>query len=156
MELFKRDAVYISKENSKENVFKTIADKLLIKGYVNNNFYENLVERESNYPTGMDMKVVDEELPNIAIPHTESEYVNKTLIVPIKLRKKIEFNNMINPEEILEVSYLFVILNDQKKEQSNILATIMDFLNSNDSKKLKKFFEYENPDDIYNFLANNF
>lgn len=156
LKLFKKDAVFVSDKNPKEVVFEEVANELFKKGYVKDDFYEKLVERESKYPTGMDMKVVDEELPNIAIPHTESEYVNETLIAPIKLEKKVKFNNMINPEESLEVSYLFMILNDQKEKQANILAGIMDFLNSTDSKELKEFFEYEDTEDIYDFLTNKF
>lgn len=156
MELFNRDFIYIRKEKTKEEVFDFVATDLLKRGYVTKDFYGNLLERESTYPTGMDMKVIDEELPNIAIPHTESDYVNKTLVVPVKLVEKIEFKNMIKPEESLEVSYLFMILNDQKEEQSNILASIMDFWSSNDPAELKEFFKYDKPNDIYNFLVKNF
>ena len=61
-------------------------------------FLDHLIEREENYPTGLDLTLIDQALPNIAIPHTESEYVNTTRIIPIKLNHPISFNNMIQPK----------------------------------------------------------
>lgn len=156
MKLFRPDAIFIGDETTKDHLFKTIADELLDKGYVKSEFYEKIVEREKNYPTGMDISVIDKNLPHIAIPHTESEYVNETMIVPIKLNNAVEFNNMINPEEVLDVTFLFMILNDQKESQSSILAAIMDFLNNSNSEELKMFFNYESKDDIYNYLNEKF
>lgn len=74
--LFDENAIFISKSTQKEDVIKEISDKLLKMGFVKEKFLENVLAREKDYPTGIDLSVVDPELPNIAIPHTEAEFVN--------------------------------------------------------------------------------
>lgn len=156
MSLFKEDAVFISRQNAKDKVFKEISKKLSTKGYVKNSFLKNISERELNYPTGMDMTILGDNIPNVAIPHTEAEHVNDTLIVPVKLKEAVQFKNMINPDETLDVSYLFMILNNNSDEQANILSLIMDFLNKDEPEELKDFFELDNTDEIYNYLVKKF
>ncbi len=41
-----------------------------------------------------------------AIPHTEGEFVNARLIVPVGLKHPIKFKNMVNPSQELEVKFL--------------------------------------------------
>lgn len=75
-------------------------------------FLCNLKERENNYPTGIDITPISTELANVAIPHTEGEFVNARLIVPVKLTQEVTFKNMILPDEELSVKFLFMILNN--------------------------------------------
>ena len=49
-----------------------------------------------------------EGTPNIAIPHTESEFVKTCRIVPVKLNHPITFHNMIAPDASFEVRFLFM------------------------------------------------
>ncbi|MGX2945165.1 PTS sugar transporter subunit IIA [Enterococcus alishanensis] len=156
MSLFSEDTIYVSEKNSQTAVFEEIYQSLLEKKLVSENFLDNLIEREVNYPTGLDLAPISQELPNIAIPHTESEFVNTTRIVPIKLKKDIPFHNMIQPDEIMNVRFLFMILNQNGEEQSGLLADIMDFINSIEQTELINFFNEEDPKMIYQFLEKNF
>lgn len=155
-EFFAPDTVYVSDKTTQEEVFNEVYQDLLKKDLVTDDFIVNLIERELNYPTGLDMTPVDSQLPNIAIPHTESEFVKTTRIVPIKINQAIIFHNMINPDEELQVSFLFMILNEDGEAQAGLLADIMDFINSTDRKKMLEFFTYEDPKQIYQFLVENF
>lgn len=154
--LFSSDVVFISKEATQEAVFEDIAKQLLQKGLVKETFLENLIKREESFPTGMDLSVVDKSLPNIAIPHTEGEFVNTRCVVPVKLMTPVSFNNMINPSESFQVSFLFMILNNDPEAQANILSDIMGFISTADPKRLSEFFDYTKRDNIYHFLQNNF
>ncbi|MBV7389769.1 PTS sugar transporter subunit IIA [Enterococcus sp. ALS3] len=156
MSLFSEDTIYVSEKNSQTAVFEEIYQSLLAKKLVSENFLDNLIEREVNYPTGLDLAPISQELPNIAIPHTESEFVNTTRIVPIKLKKDIPFHNMIQPDEVMNVRFLFMILNQNGEEQSGLLADIMDFINSVEQTELIQFFNEEDPKMIYQFLKKNF
>lgn len=156
MSLFSEDTIYVSEKKSQTAVFEEIYQSLLAKKLVSENFLDNLIEREVNYPTGLDLAPISQELPNIAIPHTESEFVNTTRIVPIKLKKDIPFHNMIQPDEIMNVRFLFMILNQNGEEQSGLLADIMDFINSIEQTELINFFNEEDPKMIYQFLEKNF
>lgn len=126
--LFDSDIVYVSKANSRREVFKEVSDDLFKRGYVKESFLDNLNTREDAYPTGVDMTPVSTDYPNVAIPHTEANFVYKRKIVPVKLENPIQFHNMIDPSQKIEVEFLFMILNNDPEGQANVLAEIMDFL----------------------------
>ena len=98
--LFAPDAVYTSDKTSKEEVLEEVYGKLLKSGYVKGDFLSHIIEREEHYPTGIDTSPISKELPNVAIPHTEGEFVNARLIVPIALKHPIKFQNMIEPDSL--------------------------------------------------------
>ena len=154
--LFEKETIFLSNKSNQEEVFKELAEQLFEKSLVTEDFLSNLLEREQNYPTGIDLSVINSELPNIAIPHTEGEFVKVRRIIPVKLKQPMKFHNMIQPDKELTVSFLFMILNDSPDEQANLLAEIMDFLNSTDSEKLNSFFDLTDTTAIYEFLENNF
>lgn len=154
--LFEKEFTFVSSRQTQSDVFKEVYLKLLEKNVVKSEFLVNLLEREKNYPTGIDLSPINNELPNIAIPHTESEFVNTTLIVPVKLVHPITFNNMMNSSETLSVSFMFMILNNLKEEQSSILANIMDFLASTPVDVLQQFFALDSSEQIYSVLNDNF
>ncbi|APT18372.1 phosphoenolpyruvate-dependent sugar PTS family porter, EIIA 2 [Amylolactobacillus amylotrophicus DSM 20534] len=154
--LFAPDAVFISKETSRDAVFEDVARQLLQAGYVKDDFLCNLKERENNYPTGIDITPISTELANVAIPHTEGEFVNARLIVPVKLTQEVTFKNMILPDEELSVKFLFMILNNDPEGQANVLAQIMDFLSQTPVADLQQLFASEDTTAIYQFLATHF
>ncbi|MEO3720544.1 PTS sugar transporter subunit IIA [Lacticaseibacillus paracasei] len=155
-DLFDAELAFVEDGDDQDTVFKQVSDQLLVAGAVKPDFYEHLSEREKNYPTGIDMSVVNAEYPNVAIPHTEGEFVNVRKIIPIRLKKPIEFANMIAPDQKLKVSFLFMILNDDPEGQANVLAQIMDFLTTSSAETLAKLFGADDAATIYNVLATSF
>ncbi|MCT7692931.1 MAG: PTS sugar transporter subunit IIA [Lactobacillus iners] len=154
--LFAKDAVYISDSVDRDMVFSDVYRNLLKAGYVKGNFLSHVLEREDLYPTGIDTSPISKELPNIAIPHTEGEFVNARLIVPVLLKHPIRFNNMVDPKKTLDVSFLFMILNNDPTGQANVLAQIMDFLAHTSVDKLMELFSLDSTKEIYDFLTENF
>lgn len=154
--LFAKDAVYISDSVDRDMVFSDVYRNLLQAGYVKGNFLSHVLEREDLYPTGIDTSPISKELPNIAIPHTEGEFVNARLIVPVLLKHPIRFNNMVDPQKTLDVSFLFMILNNDPTGQANVLAQIMDFLAHTSVDKLMELFSLDSTKEIYDFLTENF
>ena len=63
---------------------------------------------------------------------------------------------MIEPDKELDVKFLFMILNNDPEGQANILAQIMDFLNSTPVDQLTKLFNLKSTDEIYEFMAEHF
>lgn len=153
---FFEDTTYVSGKTTQLEVFEEVYWDLLEKKLVTEDFLENLIEREKNYPTGLSLTPVSEGLPDIAIPHTESEFVLTTRIIPIKLKKPISFNDMISPDDQVSAHFLFMILNQNGEAQAGMLADIMDFINSVDKEVLCDFFNLENPELIYQFLEEHF
>lgn len=154
--LFFKDTTYVSSRSTQEEVFEEVYLDLLNKQLVTEDFLASLLERERNYPTGLDLSPVSEVLPDIAIPHTESEYVRTTRIIPIKLKNEITFHNMISPNDQISVRFLFMILNENGEAQAGMLADIMDFINSVDKEKLCAFFNLQDIEAIYQFLEEHF
>ncbi|MDO4670296.1 MAG: PTS sugar transporter subunit IIA [Aerococcus sp.] len=154
--LFYEDTVFISDAKTQAEMFENVSKALFEKDLVTEDFYQNLVEREENYPTGMDMSPVNKKYLNIAIPHTEVEYVKTTRIVPIKFQHPLTFHNMISPKDTVEAGVAFMILNEDPEGQVNILARIMDFFNRLSEEDALTFFAMDDATDIYNFLTEKF
>ncbi|MCZ3622216.1 PTS sugar transporter subunit IIA [Lactobacillus mulieris] len=154
--LFAPNAVFFTEKQARNEIFEEVYQKLLKLNYVKGNFLDNVIQRENTYPTGIDTSPISGELANVAIPHTEGEFVNTRLIVPIALKYPVKFNNMIDPSQELEVKFLFMILNNDPEGQANILAQIMDFLASTSVLQLNKLFNLTDTNKIYEFLSENF
>ncbi len=154
--LFVANNVYNSSKTTAKEVIKEVADKLLADGLVKPAFYENVIEREKDYPTGIDLSVVNNNLPNIAIPHTEGEFVNVRRVIPVHLEHPVTFKNMIDPSSSMEVKFLFMILNNDPEGQSNILAQIMNFCTTTSVNDLETFFKSTDTKAVYQFLIRSF
>ena len=72
------------------------------------------------------------------------------------LKHPIRFNNMVDPQKTLDVSFLFMILNNDPTGQANVLAQIMDFLAHTSVDKLMELFSLDSTKEIYDFLTENF
>ncbi len=151
--LVKKELIFIEDGKTSTEIFNSVGKKLLKLGLVTENFVDEIIKRETDYPTGIDMTVVDQKLPNIAIPHTETEYCKCKNVVIVKLKSSVEFKNMISPEENLKVNMLFVILNNDKENQTGILANIMDFVTKQEN--LDRLVKCNSENDIYQCLASN-
>src|SRR5690625_7594396 len=118
--LYNKDLILKSDAKTQEEVFKEVGSFLLDKELVNDEFIDAIIEREHNYPTGLDLAPVAEGLPNVAIPHTETEYCKTKAVVFVKIAHDVAFHNMIAPDQELKVNYLFFIINDEKTNQTNV------------------------------------
>ena len=137
-------------------MLKEIYDNLREQGYVKGNFLSHIVDREHNFPTGLDTSTLGKNIPNIAIPHTEGEFVNTRLIVPVSLVHPVVFHNMINPTQPLEVKFLFMLLDNDPDGQAELLASVMDFLVDTPANELREVFNFTDPHAIYAFLKQKF
>lgn len=124
-----------------EEVLQYLATKLYEKDLVVEDYMEAVVEREKIYPTGLPAKV------NVAIPHTDSEYVKETSIAIGVLDNPVEFISMEDPNVKLEVSLVIMLAikdsNNQISLLQNIIALIQndsdvkEIINSSDKTKIK-------------------
>lgn len=151
--LYKKDLILQSEAQTQEEVFKEVGEFLLSKDLVTDEFVDAIIERESNYPTGLDLAPVAENLPNVAIPHTETEYCKTKAVVFVKLNSELTFHNMISPDDELKVSYLFCIINDEKTNQTNVLSGLMAFMTNEEN--MRTLETLETPESIYEFLTKN-
>ena len=89
-----------------------LSDSLSKGGYVKEGYKESLLEREEKYPTGL----VLADSVNVAIPHTETEFVNEDVFVIGVPQNDIKFRRIDDPttEVCVDLIFLFVIKNPQK------------------------------------------
>lgn len=154
--IFARDAVFVSDKSNQDELLKEIYDNLLDLGYVKGDFLAHIVQREHDFPTGLDTSTLGQNLPNIAIPHTEGAFVNKRLIVPVALENPVAFHNMVKPDEGLQVQFLFMLLETNPDGQAKLLSQVMNFLAKTSEKDLRMFLNFKDPDAIYEYLIQNF
>lgn len=88
---------------SQDDLFRLIAEKLQGLGYVNSDYLEALTKRESVFPTGINTPVC-----GLAIPHTESDYIEKQGIAFVRLKETIRFKEMVSNDPV-DVKMLFFL-----------------------------------------------
>ncbi|MCI5775040.1 MAG: PTS sugar transporter subunit IIA [Aerococcus sp.] len=155
-QLFYPETVFFSQAKTKEEMFETVGKELLDQDLVTEDFCEKVIEREQNYPTGMDLSPINPDYEDIAIPHTETDYVKTTRIVPIKFEQPVTFHNMIIPDDTVDARMAFLILNQDPEAQVNILAQIMDFINRLSADEVQTLFTMKDTDQLYQFLSEKF
>ena len=132
-------AVSLSGENDKE-ILGQMADVMFQEGYVNEGFHNAIIRREENFPTGLPTGEI-----NVAIPHTDPEYVNRPAVCLGILDSPVKFNVMGMENETVLVSVLFMLEIKKKEDQLGLLqkliATCQDqemlkVIQSGDKKKI--------------------
>ena len=128
---FSKDLVFCLEADNQEQLFDQVATLLEEKKVVTDTYRSALIEREKMFPTGLDMEFLGKDLPNVAIPHTDTIHNLTENVVVVRLAKPVTFHNMIAPDKEVEVSLLFFIINNSSSSQTNILAQLMDFFTGN-------------------------
>lgn len=113
-------AVSLSGSSDKE-VLGIMADAMFDEGYVTDKFHNAIIKREESFPTGLPTGEI-----NVAIPHTDPEYVKKPAICLGVLEEPVEFNVMGMEGEKTNVSLLFMLAIKKKEEQLGLLQKLIE------------------------------
>ncbi|KKI91849.1 hypothetical protein WQ54_12835 [Bacillus sp. SA1-12] len=109
--------------SNKEEALKILSDSLLEQGFIHDDFYKSLINREKNFPTGLES--FDS---GIAIPHTDPKHVKQDSIAVAVLDKPITFQNMVDKSMSIEVKIIFLLGLSQSTKHLNILRQIMELI----------------------------
>lgn len=118
---------------SKETAIKVLADKLKVLDYVNDDYYENVLRREKNFPTGLPTVIP------IALCHTEREFVKQSALAVGTLKHPIEFQEMGAPERIVKAEIIFLLALNDPKDQVPWLRKMMTVFKSKEVMDQIKF-----------------
>lgn len=142
-ELIREELIFehISFKN-KEELFKHIQINASAIALVSDEFSKKLHERELSFPTGLELKGL-----NVAIPHTDPEFVKKQFIALYTLEEPVLFNRMDDPNKETEVSVVFVLGLNEPHAQLEILQELMGKLQ--DETFIKGIYEQKNKLDIF-------
>ncbi|KLE15680.1 PTS sugar transporter subunit IIA [Clostridium sp. C8] len=128
----------------REELLKELSSLLLNQEFVKGNFYEELVKRENEFPTGLNMGSF-----GVAIPHTDPGVVIKDSIAVAVLENPVQFGEMTNPENKVNAKVVFLLALTDSTKHLKVLQKIIKIIQ--DSNLLKSLFikdEYE----MSNFL----
>ena len=115
---------------------------LLEQNCVCDDFYENCVEREINYPTGLT------EFCPIAIPHTSKDHVKQEAVCALRLAKPVKFHRMDDNEAVVQVKYVlnlaFLDDNEHLELISRIIRCIKDtgFVEEMDRMSVEELYAF--------------
>lgn len=140
-----RVALFNVEASSSKEVIKIAADELYRRGIVKENFFEHVMLREKEFPTGL---ATDKY--GIAIPHTDSKYVNRSQIEFVSLKSPVKFKNMGNSLEDIEVTHVFMIAMSQPHEQAEMLAKLMGLFS--DEKLMQRMYECSSKEEYESIL----
>ena len=148
---FSKDLVFCLEADNQEQLFDQVATLLEEKKVVTDTQRSALIEREKMFPTGLDMEFLGKDLPNVAIPHTDTIHNLTENVVVVRLAKPVTFHNMIAPDKEVEVSLLFFIINNSSSSQTNILAQLMDFFTGNGH--LEALSKITEPEALFQYIS---
>ena len=148
---FDKDLVFCLEADNQEQLFDQVATLLEEKKVVTDTYRSALIEREKMFPTGLDMEFLGKDLPNVAIPHTDTIHNLTENVVVVRLAKPVTFHNMIAPDKEVEVSLLFFIINNSSSSQTNILAQLMDFFTGNGY--LEALSKITEPEALFQYIS---
>ncbi|NHJ01542.1 MAG: PTS sugar transporter subunit IIA [Candidatus Heimdallarchaeota archaeon] len=134
-----------SKAKNKREIVHELFSLLFESGYVKETYEEAIHKRELEFPTALELQGSF----NVAIPHAETEYVNKPAIAFGILENSIEWESMEDPDVLIPVHLVFLLaikvpelvvpnlkaLSDKIFSKPDIVAELR---NSNDFDRTRK------------------
>ncbi|MBN2925350.1 MAG: PTS sugar transporter subunit IIA [Bifidobacterium sp.] len=106
-DLLKPELVFFDFEaTDRIDFFTKLGEKLKEGGYVKDSWLDAILEREKNYPTGLECTSI-----SVALPHVDPQHLNKPYIAIIKPKNPIEFDGMadtglVNAQLIINLGLL--------------------------------------------------
>lgn len=101
-------------------VIEKLGKLLLNKNDVKDSYIDAVIAREEELPTGLAIGDF-----YVAIPHTDSNHVNKSSIAIATLKSPVVFREMVNPAGKINVELVFLLAVKDPKEQVTLLKSLM-------------------------------
>ena len=111
-------------KTSKEAITEAFQE-LYMRGYVKETFLKNCLEREREYPTGLMT-----EIP-VAVPHTDTKYVNESAICIVRLKNPVVFRNMEDPSSTINAEFVFNLALKTGEDHIKTLRTVVNIVQDN-------------------------
>lgn len=121
-------------ENAKSNtdVLKQMCNHLYEKGVVKATYCQAILERETDFPTGLNTGGI-----NIAIPHADVCHVNTGAICVSILTPPVDFHAMDEPEDAVPISLVIMLVLTEPHGHLEMLQRIVRLIqNQGDVKRI--------------------
>ncbi|WP_106461192.1 PTS sugar transporter subunit IIA [Anaerococcus sp. Marseille-P3915] len=142
----REDLIFIDLDcNSREELIKYMSDQMMNAGKVKETYCNAVLERELIYPTGLNTGDI-----KVAIPHTDPVHVNSAGISVATLKKSVEFKNMEDPNQNIDVDLVFMLAVANPEAQVPLLVKLMGVFS--DKELLKKIKDSKTKQEIKQIL----
>ena len=109
-------------KNSSE-IMEEMGAAFIREGLCKESYINSLINRESEFPTGIDIDGF-----GIAIPHTDVSHVNESGIGIATLRKPVKFIQMGTDDEEVETRVVVMLAVDNPQKHLSTLQSILEVL----------------------------
>lgn len=103
-----------------EEAIRKVGGRLLEKGFVKDTYIDAVVQREVEYPTGLQLKNTA-----VAMPHTAGIHVNIPAVCVAKLAHPVVFAHMGDPDAKVEAELLLMMAIKDPNAQLETLQKVM-------------------------------
>ena len=105
------------------DVIRLLGQLMVKNGYVNTSYIEAVLEREKQFPTGLQIQPF-----GAAIPHADSNGVKRSGVAIAILSKSVPFKNMADPERHVDVKLVFLLAVKEGDKQVGLLQYLATLL----------------------------
>lgn len=141
-----KELIHIGVEASNcEEALQTFGKVFVQEGYCKETYPEALVEREREFPTGLDINGY-----GVAIPHTNVTHVNKAGTGIAILKNPVTFLQMGTDDEEVEVSVIFMLAVVEPRQHLEDLKRILAIIQ--DNKVLSSLAAAKSKEEIINIV----
>ena len=131
--------------NNSEEAIALCGEALHEAGVVGEDFATACVEREKNFPTGLDIDGM-----GVAIPHTDVSHVNRPAIAIAVLKNPVTFIQMGTDDEEVGVKLVFMLAVTDPSAHIDELQRIIEIIQ--DKAVLEKLFETTDKEKIIEII----
>ncbi|QSX09250.1 PTS sugar transporter subunit IIA [Alkalibacter rhizosphaerae] len=151
MELLKErvreDLVFLNvKGETSADVLRFISDELSKRQIVKETFYDALIQREKEFPTGLPIGEI-----NVAIPHTYPDHINEVAVTIAILDKPVTFRNMGDPTQNVDVSIVLCMTMKKLDDNVKLLPELIGYFA--DENHLKQLLECKTPKAVIDLIT---
>ncbi|EOH74421.1 MULTISPECIES: PTS sugar transporter subunit IIA [Enterococcus] len=147
-DMFHEQLIHLEVEGATEEaVFEKVAAQLRDLGFVNEGYLRGITAREQKFPTGLITQHV-----NIALPHSDPEYVEKPFVYIARLKNEVKVKQMGDSQE-MGVKNLFFLGIKDPKGQVGLLQAFMELFMQEEF--VTRFINAQDETDIYQLFTAN-
>lgn len=145
-EELREDLIFTDLEaETSDDIFKKLGGVLTQKGYTKDSYVQALIDREADYPTGLNIDGL-----GVAIPHTPVEHVNRAATCIGILKKPVEFVEMGTDDDKVNVELVFMLAVVDPSAHIDQLQRIVTIIQ--DKEVLKKLGEAKSAGEIISII----
>lgn len=128
-----------------EDVMRAVGQKVTAEGFAKESYVDALINREKDFPTGLDIDGF-----GVAIPHTDVSHVNKAATAIAILKNPVTFVQMGTDDDYVDAKVIFVLAVDDPKGHLEQLQRIISIIQDKDI--LEKLTQANEASEIINVI----